>query len=276
MSQSLHYETPENVQIVYRPAGLGTRFLAWFLDGIILTLTLFILVIVLVIFVAAADSVMRDVFDKVQKLLRSDDKPVEQEKLVMYLVGAIVLIWGFSGFAYFGLSELLMRGQTVGKRICGIRVVKVDGFSLDLVSVFLRNMFRLIDNFSILWLVPFLSKRSQRFGDMVAGTIVVSDTVEELSAVRHALLSRNQSEAKFRFDQAKLSKLSPDDYEAMERILDAWSTLTSDQQNDLLNTMIPRICARLEMGAEPAASERLEFLEDLLSAEFRRQDRQLR
>ena len=276
MSEALQYETPENVQIAYRPAGLGTRFLAWFLDGIILTLTLFILVIVLVIFVAAADSVMRDVFNKIQDIIQSGDQPVEQEKLVMYGAGIAVLIWGFSGFAYFGLSELLMRGQTIGKRICNIRVVKADGFSLDLVSVFLRNMFRVIDNLSILWLVPFLSKRGQRLGDMVAGTIVVSDTAEELSAVRHALLSRNQSEAKFRFDQAKLSKLSPDDYEAIERILERWTSITPEQQNDLLDTMTPRICDRLATGGEPAAADRLEFLEDLLAAEFRRQDRQLR
>ena len=276
MSEALQYETPENVQIAYRPAGLGTRFLAWFLDGIILTLTLFIVVIALIIFVAAADSVMRDVVRKIQDTLRADDKPVEAEKLVMYGAGLAVVIWGFSGFAYFGLSELLMRGQTPGKRFCGIRVVKADGFSLDLVSIFLRNMFRVIDNLSILWVVPFLSKRSQRLGDMVAGTIVVSDVAEELSAVRQALLSRNQSEAKFRFDQAKLSKLSPDDYEAIERILDRWNTITSEQQNDLLDTLIPRICDRLATGGEPAASERLEFLEDLLAAEFRRQDRQLR
>ena len=36
MSVPLKYETPENVQIEYRPAGLGTRFIAWFVDQIIL------------------------------------------------------------------------------------------------------------------------------------------------------------------------------------------------------------------------------------------------
>ena len=36
MPPALKFETPENVQVQYQPAGLGTRFVAWFVDQFIL------------------------------------------------------------------------------------------------------------------------------------------------------------------------------------------------------------------------------------------------
>jgi uncharacterized RDD family membrane protein YckC len=36
MSAKIQFETPENIQVAYEPAGLGTRFVAWFVDNIIM------------------------------------------------------------------------------------------------------------------------------------------------------------------------------------------------------------------------------------------------
>jgi len=35
MTTPLSYETPENIQLQYQLAGLGTRFVAWFIDMVI-------------------------------------------------------------------------------------------------------------------------------------------------------------------------------------------------------------------------------------------------
>ena len=266
MSVPLKYETPENVQIEYRPAGLGTRFIAWFVDQIILNFAMFLLFMLLAIIGAVFEEFFRDA-------IRS--KPTDPETIVTYFVGIGIVIWGLGSFFYFGLSELLWRGQTVGKRMCEIRVVKADGFALDAVGIFIRNIFRVIDHLPILWVVPALSNRGQRFGDMVAGTIVVTDASEDLAEVRDELSSRPASEARFRFDHAKLSRLSHQDVDAIERILDRWNTLSTDQRYDLLFRMIPPLCKKMQID-EPPESERAEFLQDLLAAEYRRQDRHLR
>lgn len=272
---ALQYETPENVQIEYRPAGLGTRFLAWFVDQIIMNFVIFLAFIALVIIGAASEGLFRELFDQIDDALRNKNEPVDPETVYMYAVGIGMLIWGLGSFFYFGLSELLWRGQTPGKRMCKIRVAKVDGFALDAVGVFMRNVFRVADHLPILWIVPVLSQRGQRFGDMVAGTIVISDEAEDLAEVRHQLSGRNAAEARFRFDHAKLTRLAREDFDAVERILDRWNSLPRDQQSTLLDRLVGPLCKKMQTD-EPPLEDRVIFLEDVLAAEYRRQDRHLR
>ena len=272
---TLQYETPENVQIEYRPAGLGTRFLAWFVDQIILNLVIFLSFIVLLIFSAAFEGFFRDFFRQIDEVVQGADEDVDPETFGMYVFGIAMLIWGLSSFFYFGMTELLMRGQTPGKRMCRIRVVKADGFALDAGGVFMRNVFRVADHLPVLFIVPVLSKRGQRFGDMVAGTIVISDEAEDLAAVRQQLSARNVAEAQFRFDHARLTRLSREDFDAVERILDRWNSIPPDQQRSLLDRLVAPLCKKMQTD-EPTVDKRVAFLEDLLAAEYRRQDRHLR
>jgi hypothetical protein len=110
---------------------------------------------------------------------------------------------------------------------------------------------------------------------MVAGTIVVSDQAEELSSVRQQLAERKALEARYRFDHTRLSRLRPGDFEAAERTLERWATLTSEAQQEIVGRLLAALCARMQIDPPPPA-DRQAFLEDLLAAEFRRQERQLR
>ena len=110
--------------------------------------------------------------------------------VLLYVAGLMMLIWGLGSFAYFGGCELLLRGQTLGKRLSQIRVVKVDGFQLDAASILVRNIFRVVDHLPPMWILPFLSRLGQRAGDMVAGTLVVHDAPTELSPIRTVLAER--------------------------------------------------------------------------------------
>ncbi len=233
-----------------------------------------VVVVVLVILVATFEDTVASTMNNIAKQFDADGE-VDPESMIMVFVGVFVLIWGLSSFAYFTVAELFWRGQTPGKRMCKIRVVKVEGFSLDPVSVFVRNIFRVADNLPMLWIVPVLSARGQRLGDMVAGTCVIREDAEDLPVVRAELSDRKSTEGTFRFDNAKLGKLVPNDYEAIERVLDRWKSLKSEQRGSLLDKMLPSLCRKLQME-EPPLSERVTFLEDLLAAEYRRQDRHLR
>jgi hypothetical protein len=73
--------------------------------------------------------------------------------------------------------ELLWQGQTPGKRILGLRVVRPDGSAVDAPASFLRNLLRFADGFMGLHLVALLVMISdpyfRRLGDIAAGTLVV-------------------------------------------------------------------------------------------------------
>ena len=276
MSANIKFETPENIQVAYEPAGLGTRFVAWFVNNIIMTVLGFVIFFVLLCSGVITDTVLRDIAEPAREAARRSGErtPGETPEAVAYFLGLFVLVSSVGSFVYFGMSELFLRGQTLGKRMSGIRVVRLDGFALDPGGIFVRNIFRVIDHLPPLWAVPILSKKSQRLGDMVAGTVVVSDEPESLSDLRISLSQRPSGEAKFAFDAAMLKRARPQDFAAVEKILERWEQLTGDQQQTFLGQIVPPLAARLQTDLPPD-DQRLQFLHDLLAAEYRRQHRSL-
>ena len=74
--------------------------------------------------------------------------------------------------AYFFVWESLT-GQTAGKRIMGLRVVRANGAPLNLAAVATRNLLLIVDQFvGVLFIVA--TRRRQRLGDLVAGTVVTA------------------------------------------------------------------------------------------------------
>jgi uncharacterized RDD family membrane protein YckC len=84
------------------------------------------------------------------------------------------------GFAYGALLEGFWNGQTIGKRLFHLRVIDQDGLPLRIEQAWVRNLMRVFDLLPFGYLVGGLSVLSsplmQRFGDRVAGTLVVRQT----------------------------------------------------------------------------------------------------
>lgn len=82
-------------------------------------------------------------------------------------------------FGYGMAMEWFFRGQTLGKRLLGIRVVDIQGLRLAFSQVAIRNLFRMIDILPGFYLVGgvamLLNRRHQRLGDLAANTIVVCE-----------------------------------------------------------------------------------------------------
>ena len=78
------------------------------------------------------------------------------------LLGGILYVIAFEG-AF---------GWTLGKLIMGVRVVKTDGRRSGFLAAVLRLIFWVIDVFLIGLIMVLVTKRKQRLGDMVAGTVV--------------------------------------------------------------------------------------------------------
>lgn len=91
--------------------------------------------------------------------------------------GLIQLLLFVLGWSYFIVLEWLWNGQTVGKRWYGLRVINEDGSPAGFVAVFVRNLVRMADFLPGFYGLGLLSivvtSRSQRLGDLAAGTFVV-------------------------------------------------------------------------------------------------------
>jgi uncharacterized RDD family membrane protein YckC len=100
-------------------------------------------------------------------------KSVEKERLVLQLIVFVVVYLGF--YVVFELSI----SRTPGKLLTGLVIVRTDGSEISVSDVAIRTLFRVLEvNPALLGAVPaaisiIFSKRNQRIGDRIAGTIVV-------------------------------------------------------------------------------------------------------
>ena len=96
-----------------------------------------------------------------------------------WAIGIALLIVFLLQWGYFALFEAFGNGRTPGKRVAKIRVIHQSGRGINFVEALARNLVRFVDAapsfYAIGVVAMFLSKRSQRLGDMVAGTLVVRD-----------------------------------------------------------------------------------------------------
>jgi len=160
MTDQIHIGTPESVDLSLEPAGLGSRFLAFIIDAAIQ----WGVMSVLLFFVAPAAIFL--------ELETGGSGFAAGTLLAILLLGV-----GFLFFLYKLLLEAFWNGQTVGKRVAGIRVVRADGLPVGFLQVVVRNFMRIIDSLPSAYLVGgvvvLASRRGQRLGDMLAGTVVV-------------------------------------------------------------------------------------------------------
>lgn len=92
------------------------------------------------------------------------------------LEGVSALVFVLAAYLYYGITEA-MSGQTLGKRLLGIRVVKADGGGKPGAgAIALRTILRIVDGiaFYLVGLIVILAtgQRRQRVGDLAAGTTV--------------------------------------------------------------------------------------------------------
>jgi uncharacterized RDD family membrane protein YckC len=150
----LEVETADHVVLRYDLAGAGTRGSAALLD-VLVSMLMVIGLTVLAVFIGG----------------RLPAALAEQ------LSGVAAFLILASWVAYFVVFEWLWNGQTLGKRRSGLRVIGADGEPARFTAVLIRNLVRLIDflpgYYALGVVVIFLTPRSQRLGDLAAGTYVV-------------------------------------------------------------------------------------------------------
>jgi len=142
----------------FKPAmsyqGIGIRFVSILIDSIVLAIVFAILGVIFGVFNYQVNSPGLDLYGGESYGILS---------FIIYI-------------AYYTLLEG-STGQTIGKMITKIRVVKEDGSKMDMGPAFVRNLLRIVDALPVSYLVGALliwySKKEQRLGDMIAKTVVI-------------------------------------------------------------------------------------------------------
>jgi uncharacterized RDD family membrane protein YckC len=156
LAREITIMTPEQVEVKFELAGIGSRAIAMIVDT--LWQTLFAIGLI-TIFAAIG-------FGSLGQLLSS---------MWIMIISALVLFFILGG--YFLYFEATKNGQTPGKKVARIRVVLDTGHPIDFRSALLRNVMRMVDvlpgSYGVAIISVFLSNEYRRLGDYVAGTLVV-------------------------------------------------------------------------------------------------------
>jgi uncharacterized RDD family membrane protein YckC len=142
---------------------------------------------------------------------------------------ALIAVEAATGFAvllgYPVLMEAFWGGRTLGKAMMKLRVVRADGAPIGLIQATARGALGLVDVWFTLGFVGLVgmlvSKRSQRLGDLVAGTLVLRRSRSSVRAVLpvHFAIPPGCEELVRLMD---VGAMTPADYELVRSFLIRW------------------------------------------------------
>jgi uncharacterized RDD family membrane protein YckC len=204
-------ETPERVPLHFALASIGNRFLACAIDHTLQVLAILLMVLA---FVVMAN------YSSFGEQLTSAPK---------WLQAVLILIVFLIVSSYFAFFEWIWNGQTPGKRLLKLRVIREDGRPVTFWEAAVRNLLRSFDMmpapfYSIGLISVFMSLSDQRVGDMVAGTVVVREREAEAPAFAKVFASPVSDQALRRAFKpveftASLTSLTESEIEVVETFL---------------------------------------------------------
>jgi uncharacterized RDD family membrane protein YckC len=249
----LSIDTPEQVSLAFPIAGLGSRVLAHLLDLLIQTGIYLALGILIALTGQRQIERLGAMSDTRQKWL-----------LAVFLIVNFVLVWG-----YYALFETYWSGQTPGKRVLKLRVIKDSGRQITLFESMARNFVRVIDILPTAYVAGIISilitRENKRIGDLLAGTIVVraEDTATEAMRMSHrtftaALIPTPEAvqltQFGVEFPSDAIARLSNADLVLIESFFARVPELDHPTTERIAEQMLTALCRKMgvEKPAEPS------------------------
>ncbi|HAE58197.1 MAG TPA: RDD family protein [Anaerolineae bacterium] len=246
----LSIDTPENVIFGYSLAGLGSRFLAAVIDSAI-------------IFLIQAAVLLITFYFIIRPNFAGDLGQTWAASLLSLL--AFVFFWG-----YYIFFELNWNGQSPGKRMVGIRVIRRDGTPVTLSEVLIRNLVRLVDFLPSFYgvgvIAMFADGQSRRLGDLAAGTLVIHDSgplaIESVSPAGSSNSLLGQAPAALL--DFPLAQLTNADLQFLEEYIGRRRGLSN--RRELSWQVLKRLYARVGMPDQPLPEHPDLLLDAILQA----------
>ena len=241
-----HYiETPEQVELAFSVAGIGSRFVAALLDSLILSAFFFAELMVMVM-IGAASSV-------------SPAAGGWAETAGKWFIAFVVfinfaIVWGF-----FALFEAYWHGQTPGKRVMKLRVIKDSGRQITFFEALARNTVRLIDYMPGLYLAGVITmlcnKQNKRLGDLAAGTLVAPVGFRAQPLGEETVLPWGQP-VRAMFPADAVAKLSAQDLVVIETFFLRMLDLPLQTRASVAYQMVTQMTAKMGVGVPEGNPER--------------------
>jgi uncharacterized RDD family membrane protein YckC len=224
--------TPEGVDLSLTLAGVGSRFAAAIIDLLI--------EIGLIVAVAIGAGILGDV--------------ASGWGGAMVAVLSFVIVVGYDVF-----FEVLQSGRTPGKRMNGLRVVQTGGEPVTFVPSAIRNVLRIVDFLPTMYLTGivaiFVTRRNQRIGDLVGGTLVVRERFAAAKAQPHVRSTTTiQAPAGVTLDT---SALSVEEVAAVRRYLDRRYEIDTAARSRIATSLLARLRPKIAGVPDGLSGERL-------------------
>ena len=245
VTEHLRIETPEQVALELPIAGVGSRFLALSIDTVVQFAAAGLTLLALILMGS-----MNGLFAAIRDLTQTLGP-------ALFTLVLFALYWG-----YYAFFEWVWDGQTPGKRVASIRVVKESGRPADGMAVVLRNLLRAVDilpfGYAVGIICMMFNRQSRRLGDIVAGTVVVHDRREKERGLEWVVPVPGQAAGA----TAPVSavKLSGDELTLIETFLERRLDLDVEVAERMAMQIITRLGPRTGLHL-PAGQMPSEFLE---------------
>ena len=213
--------TTQNVTIEYELATVMERSIAAILDIIIIYLGTLMLFLIIKLFV---------------------DGPVGNYYLYILIPGS---------FFYHLLLESLNHGQSLGKKILKIRVVKITGERPTFFDFLMRSAFRFIDitttSGTLALITISSSAKGQRLGDFFADTTVIKlINIERISLNRILAMDKLKS---YTPSYPDVLKFKEEEMLLIKETLERYIKFSNDSHTEALNMLVKKIEGQLGIVA---------------------------
>jgi uncharacterized RDD family membrane protein YckC len=159
----------ENVNFAVNTAGLGSRFMAVFID---LVIQLLLMLGVSILSAYYMDFLTTTFGSKTW--------------FTSFMTSILIFLFFIILYAYFFFFEWLWHGLTPGKKLVGLRVLQANGLPATFWQVLVRNVLRIADFLPFFYgagaLAVIINDQNRRIGDQVAGTVVARERREEAAS----------------------------------------------------------------------------------------------
>jgi uncharacterized RDD family membrane protein YckC len=247
MKEQLSIDTPEQIELNYDIAGIGSRACAAMIDSTLIGVLMWLgWYLMFSVFSSGMDGTLNN-----------------------WLIAILSLITFSIYWGYYIVFDLVRNGQSPGKRALKLRVIKNGGYPIGFGDSAIRNLVRIVDFLPMFYAIGIVSmildKRWRRLGDLAAGTLVVKERTDLTPA---QLVISVDAKSNFTYaDRIRPEMVTPMELSTIREYLPRRRMLSAQRRGQLARTIGQPIAQK--MGVEEPIDFNL-FLEEVYAMVTRR------